>query len=86
MSTKFSKTKPMPAGLDYQGKHITRAAKSNVERFPAIGAHLIDDATPAYSPTRPPEAAHTATEVGATGRHRPLSLLARFALALRRWL
>lgn len=28
---------------------------SNVERFPVIGKHLIDEATPAYAPTRPPE-------------------------------
>lgn len=87
MASKFDKTRPMAAGLSYQGRHETRPVKSNVDRFPTIGAHLIDDATPAYSPTRPPEAAHAATDVGATGHHRPLSLLARrFALALRRWL
>lgn len=29
--------------------------KSNVERFPTIGAHLIDEGTQAYAKTEPPE-------------------------------
>lgn len=30
-------------------------SRSNVERFPTIGRHLIDDDTPAYAKTEPPD-------------------------------
>jgi hypothetical protein len=47
--------------------------RTNVHRSPTIGAHLIDEATPAYAPTEPPEpepARGSADPIGDDQAHR----------------
>lgn len=65
--------------------------RSNVLRFPTIGMHLIDDATPAHAPTEAPEAAHAATDIGADSgkpRRGPLAIIVDLAcvVALVGWM
>lgn len=55
--------------------------QSNVRRFPTIGKHLIDEATPAYAPTEPPEPPPAVP----TRPLPPLSFLAWLYLGFRRW-
>ena len=60
------------------------------ERFPVIGHHLISEQNPAYAPTSPPEPADDPPAVSPETVDRAsrltLSPLARFFLAVRRWL
>lgn len=58
--------------------------QSNVKRFPTIGKHLIDGATPAYAPTEPPEPEMPTPAPPARALPR-LSFLAWLYLGFRRW-
>lgn len=47
------------------------ARRSNVDRFPVIGKHLIDEATPAYAPTQPPVVVRADPHVSVDPEHCP---------------